>query len=134
MKALWLSLAALVCLSAAAFAEVKPTRIGYNRANELRISGTVVEVRDITRAGTPNGTYLMLKTPTETLSVHLGPSLRMKKDRLMLSPGDAVEVVGCLVTPGKSTILLAREVHKAGKVVTFRNARGFPRFSPRPAL
>jgi len=126
MKALWLSLTALVCLSVAALAQLNRPRLQYHRANEVTVRGTVVEVRDITRVGTPHGTYLILKTPTDTLSVHLGPRRWAAKGRSALSAGDPVEVVGCLVRPGESPILLAREVRKAGTVLTFRNVQGFP--------
>jgi hypothetical protein len=133
MKVVWLTLTVLVCLSATAMAQVHRPRMSYNAAHEITVSGTVVEVRDITPAGTPHGTYLFLKTPTDTLKVHLGPSWGVTKDRKALSPGDGVLVVGCFVNPGTSPILLAREVHKAGTVLTFRNAHGFPNFGPRRA-
>ena len=133
MKALWLSLAALVCLSATALAQLNRSRLQYDRANEIAVRGTVVEVRDITRAGTPHGTYLFLKTPTDTLKVHLGPRRWAANGRSKLSAGDPVEVVGCLVYPGDSPILLAREVSKAGTVLTFRNAQGFPSAGRRPS-
>jgi len=126
MKALWLSLAVVVCLSAAALAQLNRPRLRYDRANEVTVRGTVVGVRDITRVGTPHGTYLILKTPTNTLNVHLGPRRWAAKGWSTLSAGDPVEVVGCLVSPGESPILLAREVRKAGTVLTFRNMHGFP--------
>ena len=133
MKVFWLTLTALVCLSATALAQVHRPRMAYSQANEVTVRGTVVEVRNITRAGTPHGTYLFLKTPTDTLKVHLGPSWGVTKDRKALSPGDGVLVVGCFVNPGTSPILLAREVHKADTVLTFRNAHGFPNYGPRRA-
>lgn len=133
MKALWLTLTALVCLSATGLAQVNRPRMVYDRVNEITVRGTIVEVRDIARAGTPHGAYLFLKTPTETLKVHLGPSWGLTKNRKALSPGEDVQVVGCFVHHGTSPILLAREIQKAGTVLTFRNAHGFPNSGPRRA-
>jgi hypothetical protein len=107
-------------------AQEKRPLTGYDRANEVAVRGTVVEVRDMARVGTPHGTYLVLKTPTGTLNVHLGPRAWSAKGRASLSPGEPVEVVGALARYGQSAILLAREVHKANTTLTFRNAQGFP--------
>jgi hypothetical protein len=133
MKALWLSLGALVCLSATVLAQGQWTRRTYDRAQEISVHGTVVEVRDMMRAGTPHGTYLMLQTPTNSLQVHLGPSRFVTRERKAISPGDNVQVVGCLVNSGATTMMLAREIHKAGSVVTYRNAKGFFYSGPRRA-
>ena len=47
MKAIGLSLAAIVCLSAASFAQALRLPLRYDPANEMTIRGTVVEVRDL---------------------------------------------------------------------------------------
>jgi len=85
-----------------------------------------VEVRDLARPGTPHGTYLVLRTPTETFNVHLGPRRYGARGRTSLTAGEPVEVVGCFVRRGGSPILLAREVRTAAAVLTYRNGRGFP--------
>lgn len=126
MKTLWLFLSVLVCLSATALAQMTGAAMRYNPSNEVAIRGTVVEVRDVRRPGTPHGTYLVLKAPTETLNVHLGPRRWAARGRVSLAAGEQVEVVGCVVSSRGSQIVLAREVRKAGSVLTFRNARGFP--------
>ena len=125
MKTLWLSLSVLVCLSATALAQMTGAALRYDPSNEVAIRGTVVEVRSMARPGTPHGTYLVLKTPTDTLNVHLGPRRWSARGRVSLAAGEPVEVVGCVVSSRGSQIVLAREVRKAGSVLTFRNARGF---------
>jgi len=126
MKTLWLSLTALVCLSATAVAQMAGAALRYDPSNEVAIRGTVVEVRSMARPGTPHGTYLVLKTPTDTLNVHLGPRRGSARRSASLAAGEQVEVVGCVVNSRGSQIVLAREVRKAGSVLTFRSARGFP--------
>ena len=126
MKTLWLFLSVLVCLSATALAQMTGAALRYNPSHEVAIRGTVVEVRDLARPGTPRGTYLILRTPAETFNVHLGPRRWSARGRASLAAGEPVEVVGCVVSSRGSQIVLAREVRKAGSVLTFRNARGFP--------
>ncbi len=126
MKSLWLSLIVLVCLSATALAQMTGAALRYDPSNEVAIRGTVVEVRDLARPGTPHGTYLMLRTPTETFNVHLGPRRSAARGSPSLAAGEPVEVVGCVVSSRGSQIVLAREVRKAGSVLTFRSARGVP--------
>lgn len=126
MKAIALSLIAMACLAVAGFAQALRLPIRYDPAREVTVRGTVVEVRDLTRSAAPRGTYLILRTEIRTLKVHLGPRARLGRGRLPLSAGEPVEVVGSLVRRGDAEILLAREVRKAGAVLRFRNARGFP--------
>lgn len=126
MKTFWLYLSVILCLSATAMAQMTGAALRYDPSNEVAIRGTVVEVRDVKRPGTPHGTYLVLKTPTETLNVHLGPRRSAARGSASLAAGEPVEVVGCVVSSRGSQILLAREVRKADSVLTFRSARGLP--------
>ncbi len=126
MKTFWLSLAVLVCLPAAGWAQQKRPLRGYDRANEVAVQGTVVEVRHMTRAGNPYGTYLLLQTESSVLRVHLGSQAWAARKSRRLSPGEPVEVLGAFARYGNSQILLAREVRKGETTLTFRNERGFP--------
>ena len=126
MKAIGMSLAAIMCLSAASFSQALRLPLRYDRANELTVRGTVVEVRDLGRDAAPRGTYLILRTQVGTLRVHLGPRARLDKARPSLAAGEPVEVVGSLARADREEILLAREVRKGDSVLTFRNDRGFP--------
>jgi hypothetical protein len=126
MKRIAFSVAVVVCLSAAGFAQVQRTPLRYDRANEVTVQGTVVEVRDLGRAVAPRGTYLMLRTQVGILRVHLGPRASLGKARPTLVAGEAVEVVGSLAPTNQQQILLARQVRKGDTVLTFRNERGFP--------
>jgi hypothetical protein len=126
MKVMGLSLAAIVCLSAASFAQALRLPLRYDRANELTVRGTVIEVRELGRAVAPRGTYLILRTQGGILRVHLGPRAGLGKARPMLAAGEPVEVVGSLARTSREEILLARQVRKGDTVLTFRSDRGFP--------
>ena len=48
-----------------------------------------------------------------------------------LAKGDQIEVIGSKIKYQDADALIAREVKKAGKVLTLRHARGFPVWSRR---
>lgn len=126
MKPLWLSLMVLVSLSAASMAQQIRPMLRCDRANEVAVRGTVEEVRHMARAGSPHGTYLVLRTELNVLNVHLGPRGWAAERGAQLSPGEPVEVLGVFARYGDAQVLLAREVREAGTTLTFRNERGSP--------
>jgi hypothetical protein len=126
MRTLWLILMAFVCLPAVILAQATRAPLRYDPSNEVAIRGTVMEVRQLVRSGTPHGTYLVLRTPTNILNVHLSPRALSAKTGASLKAGESVEVVGSLVSRGGSPILLARKVRTPNTVLTFRSDRGFP--------
>ncbi len=126
MKCLWLSFTVVVCLTASALAQVAPRPMRYDPSREVTVQGTVVEVRNMARPGPLYGTHLVLRTPLNTLDVHLGPQRLAASRAASLAAGESVEVVGCVVNQNGSPILLARQVRKGDTVLTFRSARGLP--------
>ncbi len=73
-----------------------------------------------------SGTHLVLNTDTGNLIVHLGPSSYISAEGFSLAKGDALEIIGSKVKLNGQDVLLAREVKKDGKVLTLRDAKGFP--------
>jgi hypothetical protein len=126
MKGLGLGMWAIVCLPAVISAQGMRPVARYERANEVAVRGTVVEVRNVVRPASLPGVYLGLRTEINVLQVHLGPQILAAKPGARLSPGEAVEVRGVFARYRDSDILLAREVRKADATLTFRNARGLP--------
>jgi hypothetical protein len=109
----------------------------YDTKTETTLKGTVEEVKTTTgtmrgrgRMGMPGmdmeGTHVMLKTGSETIEVHLGPSSFMKEKSIEIAKGDAVEVVGSRVKVGESDALIAREIRKGEASWTLRDADGRP--------
>lgn len=106
----------------------------YDTSTEVTIRGTVQEVKQVpTGMGRRNlgGTHLLLKTDTDTVEVHLGPSTFLAEQKLVLAAGDALVIVGSRVTVSGAPAILAREVRKGDQVVVFRDAQGFPKWSSR---
>jgi len=66
----------------------------YNPATEVTVKGAVEKVtQDTSPMGWP-GTHLTLKTDTDTLDVHVGPSAFLTEKKFEIAAGDQVEVIG----------------------------------------
>lgn len=101
----------------------------YNPATEVRVKGTVQEVRQVGRYGGGPGAHIILKTEKENLEVHLGPTAFVTLSGFTFASGDHIEVVGSRVKFGDADVLLAREVQKDGKTLVLRDANGIPKWS-----
>jgi hypothetical protein len=76
-----------------------------------------------------NGTHLMVKTDSETLEVHIGPTFYLEEQKFTFGVGDQIEVTGSKVKYQGVDALLAREVKKGDKTLLLRNAQGIPLWS-----
>ena len=102
----------------------------YDASTEVTISGTVQDVLH-PQMGRMDGTHLVLKTETETIEVHLGPSNFVSDKGFTFAKGDSVQVLGSKVTIGGNQAVLAREVTKDGKTLTLRDKTGRPLWAGR---
>ena len=103
----------------------------YDAATEATVTGIVREVKQVTGYPRWNGTHLTLDTDAGTFDVHVGPSAFLAEKGFALAMGDQIEVTGSKVKYGAADALIAREVKKGGKVLTLRDAKGFPVWSRR---
>jgi hypothetical protein len=102
----------------------------YDTATEVAISGTVDEVRNIPGpAGGPGGLHLMLRSDAGVDEVHLGPAAFVRSKGFEFVKGDAITVTGSKRKVGGQDVVIAREVKKGDKVLTLRDAKGFPLWS-----
>ena len=101
----------------------------YNPATEVRETGTVESVREVSGYRGWPGTHILLKTDKEDLDVHLGPTAFMSQSGFTFAKGDRIEVLGSRVRVGATDALLAREVQKDGKTLVLRDANGIPKWS-----
>jgi len=101
----------------------------YNPATEVRETGTVESVREVSGYRGWPGTHILLKTDKEDLDVHLGPTAFMSQSGFTFAKGDRIEVLGSRVRVGTMDALLAREVQKDGKTLVLRDASGIPKWS-----
>jgi hypothetical protein len=103
----------------------------YDTSTEARFSGTIEAVETVAGPGRRSlgGTHVTLKTSTETLEVHLGPTAFLKEKNVTLGKGDAVDILGSRVTIADKPVLLAKEVKKGDTAWTLRDSSGRPLWS-----
>jgi hypothetical protein len=103
----------------------------YNRMYDPKavetISGEVTSVDRITPSkGMSGGVHMNVKTETETISVHLGPTWYMENQDVKIEPKDKVEVKGAKTTFAGKPAIIAAEVKKGDDVLKLRDDNGYP--------
>jgi hypothetical protein len=71
-------------------------------------------------------THLTLKTSTETLEVHLGPTAFLNEKKVAIAKGEMVLITGSRVTVDGDRVFIAKEVKKGDSSWTLRDAAGLP--------
>jgi hypothetical protein len=102
----------------------RPTSLGYDKAHEITLNGTIQEVISEHIAGSPAGIHVMVAGSKGIVDAHLGPYLT-KDMQEALHAGTPVQIVGAVVTLHGKDYLLARQLIFSGRVVTVRNENGF---------
>jgi hypothetical protein len=104
----------------------------YDLTTEATVTGTVESVEHIAGPGGGRGrrglggTHLTLKSSTETLEVHLGPTAFLNEKKVAIAQGDTLEITGSRVTVDGERVFIAREVKKGDSTWMLRNAAGLP--------
>jgi len=99
----------------------------YNPQTVETISGVVVSVGKFDgMKGMSQGVHAVVKTDTETISVHLGPAWFIDNQESKISANDRVEVKGSRITFEGKPAIIAAEVTKDGQTLTLRDATGVP--------
>ncbi len=105
----------------------------YDPATETTVTGTVEEVLHPSGPNGMIGTHVNLKTDSGVLEVHIGPEAFISKQGFTIEKGDTLTVIGSKQVIGGKDALIAKEVKKGDKVLTLRDANGFPKWSRRGA-
>ena len=102
----------------------------YDPKTVESIVGEVVDVERVTpRKGMSHGVHLLVKTETETLSVHLGPAWYIENQDTRIEPKDKVEVKGSRITFDGKPAIIAAEIKKGEETLMLRDESGFPVWS-----
>jgi hypothetical protein len=125
LKALFIA-AAMTLISSAAWGQHpgKTTGPKYDRANEVKIKGIIVEVREV--PGDFEGLHLVVKTESKTVLVHVAPTQFLKEIDTTFNKGDQVEVVGARAPDAPEEEILAREIIDGTNTATLRDDKGIP--------
>lgn len=98
----------------------------YDVTKEVKIKGTIEDVKEMTMAKGEAGVHLMVKTATESIEVRLCPSGYLKDFEVAFSKGQEVEVTGSKIKIDDKDVILAREVVQGNSTVTLRDKHGAP--------
>ena len=117
--------ALMACISSAAWGQhAAKTGPKYDSANEVKIKGVIVEVREV--PGQFEGTQLVVKTDTKTVLVHVAPTDFLKEIDTSFNKGDEVVVVGAKAPDSPDEEILAREITDGSNTATLRDDKGVP--------
>ncbi len=99
----------------------------YDAKKVVTVKGTVQRVEKmIPMKGMGYGIHMILKTDTETIPVHLGPTWYVEHLPVQLKAQDRVEVTGSRVPCDGKDIILAAAVKRGAETVKFREISGTP--------
>jgi hypothetical protein len=100
----------------------------YDRSTETTVVGTVQDIIQPQGGRGPYGmgTHLLVKTDSETVEVHLGPTGYISRQGFSFAKNDAVEILGSKTTVAGKAAIIARVVTKDGKKLTLRDETGRP--------
>ena len=98
--------------------------LGYDKAHEITLNGTIQEVISKHVAGAPVGMHLLVAGSRGVTDAHVGPFLE-KDVQEALHTGTPVQVVGAMNEINGKSYLLARQLIFGGRIVTVRSANGF---------
>lgn len=101
----------------------------YDVATEVTLTGVIEEVKTISGPGVQAGVHLVLETDRETIEIDLGPEWFLKKQNYRLNKGDDITVIGSRVKRNGDEAVIARQVTRGKETMTFRDEKGFPRWS-----
>ncbi len=99
----------------------------YDTNTVQTIKGEVVSVDKFTpRRAMSYGVHLQVKTATETISVHLGPSWYLDRQEVKIAARDSVEVTGSRITFDGKPAMIAAVVKKGDQALKLRDKNGIP--------
>ncbi|MBD2482767.1 hypothetical protein [Planktothrix sp. FACHB-1365] len=105
------------------------SRSMYDPSRVETIQGTVTEIQGGNRGNRmPHGMYLLIKTNTETLGLHVGPVWYLDQQNFQIQPNDTLEVTGTRVNWGGQQTLMVGEIKKGNQTLQLRDEKGYPRW------
>ena len=97
----------------------------YEMARERVLEGTVTQYIASSTVP-PLGARVILQTSSGSVSVHVGSDKFLEINKLTLSSGDAIRIVGEQLASGDGNMFVARIIQKGGQSLAIRSVRGFP--------
>jgi len=123
---LFLSISALLVVTAGAQKAAKPTPPKYDLQTETKIKGTIDEVKLPPKGSEKEIAHLLVKNGADTVDIYLCPKAFMDDMGMDFSKGDEISLTGSKIKQGEADLVLAREVVKGNNTFALRDAKGVP--------
>lgn len=107
-------------------AEGSDPTIKYDTATEVRLFGTVEEVRERNSPAALKGIHLVLDVDGRRYQIYVCPSAFLKFFDITLQRGDSLVITGSKVKVEGSDLVLARQMRKRNDVLELRDSKGNP--------
>lgn len=101
----------------------------YDFHTEIKMKGTVEEVKLPPKGREKEVAHLLVKTGTDTADVYLCPKAFLDDMGVNFSKGDEIGLTGSKVKQGEADLILAREVVKGTDTLVLRDNKGSPVWS-----
>ncbi|MNY15566.1 hypothetical protein D3C86_1487870 [compost metagenome] len=98
----------------------------YDPATETTLTGTVTAIERPTSRRGGGGVHVMVKSPNETISVHLGPAWFLDEQQMAVKVGDAISVKGSRISSAGKPAIVAASVTAGGRTLVLRDSAGRP--------
>jgi len=104
----------------------KPSPPKYDLQTEVKIKGTIEDVKLPPKGSEKEIVHLLVKNGTESADVYLCPKSFFDDMGMDFSKGDEITLTGSKVKQGEAEFVLAREVVKENNTFVLRDAKGAP--------
>ncbi|MFZ0863607.1 MAG: hypothetical protein WAN18_23285 [Candidatus Sulfotelmatobacter sp.] len=123
----------LVCLFCALLLVAQnkqpPSPPKYDLQAEMKLKGTIEEVKLPPKGSEKEIAYLLVKSGTNTVDVYLCPQSFLAEMGVSFNKGDEISLTGSKVKQGEAELVLAREVVRGNDTVVLRDDKGNPVWS-----
>ena len=103
-------------------------RMNFDPATIESVDGTIEKVL-VRQMGRMQGVHVLLKTASDTVEVHLGPSWFIDNQETKLEAGDTVNVRGSRTAVAGRPAIIAVDVQRGGETLRLREDDGTPLWS-----
>ena len=104
----------------------KPSPPKYDLHTEVKIKGTIEEVKLPPKGSEKEIVHLLVKSGTDSVDVYLCPKSFFDDMGMDFGKGDEITLTGSRVKQGETDLVLAREVVKGNNTFVLRDAKGDP--------
>ena len=123
---LFLYLTIFLVASSGAQKAARPAPPKYDLQTEMKIKGTIEEVKLPPKGSEKEIAHLLVKNGTDMVDVYLCPKAFMDDMGMDFSKGDEISLTGSKIKQGEADLVLAREVVKGNNTFALRDAKGNP--------